>query len=532
MRMDRRDMLASIAGGAALSASPAGARAVAPARDPWRRGIEGQRIADLGDGRYRNPIVGGDHPDPTIVRDGADYYMTFSSFEALPGVMVWHSRDLVNWRPLGPALTANIGSVWACDIGKHDGRFFIYMPVLTEKRGFRIFVTTAARPEGPWSEPVDIGIDGCIDPGHVVGEDGHRYLFVNGIRKVRLSDDGSQAVGPVEPAYQPWHYPADWIVEDFAPEGPKLLKRGGYFYLVTAVGGTAGPPTGHMIIVARSRSVHGPWENCPYNPVVRTVSEDEPWWSRGHGTPVEGPAGDWWIVYHGYENGYRPLGRQALLEPVEWTADGWLRARGGDLSRPIPKPRGGVAGAAGMALSDDFRGSRLGPQWSFHHPGAAGLSRTRFDGAGMLLAAAGSGPGDSAPLTITAPDRDYAVEVSFDLSPGVEAGLTLFYNFRAFVGVGFDGKSIRTYTSGERQPWMDRIMPTRNVRVRMTNVRQVATFYTSLDEGRSWQLNDLRTDVTGYNHNTFGGFLALRPAIYASGAGSVRLRDFRYRALG
>ena len=76
-------------------------------------------------------------------------------------------------------------------------------------------------------------------------------------------------------------------VEAFAPEGPKLLHRGDYFYLITAVGGTAGPPTGHMVIAARSKSIHGPWEHCPHNPLVKTWSADEPWWSRGHATLVE-----------------------------------------------------------------------------------------------------------------------------------------------------------------------------------------------------------------------------------------------------
>src|SRR3546814_13297604 len=102
--------------------------------------------------------------------------------------------------------------------------------------------------------------------------------------------------------------------------------------MITAVGGTAGPPTGHMVIAARSKSIHGPWENCPANPLVRTRSAVEKWWSRGHATLAEGPAGDWWSVYHGYENGYRTLGRQAPIEPEDWSDDGWLRMQGGDLS--------------------------------------------------------------------------------------------------------------------------------------------------------------------------------------------------------
>ena len=108
---------------------------------------------------------------------------------------------------------------------------------------------------------------------------------------------------------------------------------------------------------------------------MRTTTAAEKWWSRGHATLVEGPAGDWWMVYHGYENGFWTLGRQTLLDPIEWTRDGWFRAKGGDLSKPIAKPRGGRAGAHGMALSDDFSTDKLGRQWSFYDPGEAEASR-------------------------------------------------------------------------------------------------------------------------------------------------------------
>jgi len=89
----------------------------------WGRGFEGQRRADLGNGRYLNPVFAGDHPDPSILRDGEDYYVTFSSFDAYPGLVIWHSRDLVNWRPVTAALRTPIGSVWAPELCKHDGRY-------------------------------------------------------------------------------------------------------------------------------------------------------------------------------------------------------------------------------------------------------------------------------------------------------------------------------------------------------------------------------------------------------------------------
>ncbi|GGY38995.1 family 43 glycosylhydrolase [Pseudoduganella albidiflava] len=510
--------------------------ATATATATWARGIEGQRKADLGDGRYVNPIVSGDHPDPTILKDGDDYYMTFSSFFSYPGIVIWHSTDLVNWAPVGPALRKPLGTIWALDLCKHDGRYFIYIPAAPDGNTWSIYAIWADRIEGPWSDPVDLKIAGCIDPGHILGEDGRRYLFVNGIRKIRLTDDGLATDGKLEEAYKPWRYPEDWVVENFAPEGPKLLRRGDWFYLVTAVGGTAGPVTGHMVIAARSKSVHGPWEHCPRNPLVRTTSTSEPWWSRGHATLVEGPAGDWWMVYHGYENGYRTLGRQTLLEPVEWTDDGWFRARGGDLSQPLPKPRGkdGLhvkAGRNGQPLSDDFTRDRFGIQWSFHDPKPDDMDRARYLNPGLRIQGKGTSPADSSPLTCGVGDRSYQADVTLELDGQAEAGLLLFYNHKAFVGVGFAPDAIKTWEYAEEQPWMRVKRVTRSVRVRLTNVENVVTFHYSYDGGKTWLLHGLRMEVSGIHHNVFGGFLSLKIGIYCVGDGAVTLRDFRYRAL-
>lgn len=200
----------------ALQAALAGASLPAMTAPRLATGIEGQRKADLGDGSYVNPIVPGDHADPTILQDGADYWMTFSSFQSYPGAVLWHSQDLVNWAPVTAALTQNIGTVWAMDLVKHQGRYYLYVPVLQDA-GTAIHVIHADDIRGPWSAPIDLHIHGCIDPGHVVGEDGRRYLFVNGGRRVRLSDDGLATDGPLEAdAWTPWQYPQDWVVEMFA----------------------------------------------------------------------------------------------------------------------------------------------------------------------------------------------------------------------------------------------------------------------------------------------------------------------------
>lgn len=513
--------------GAAAAFPAAAAPSSRTAGPTWRRGVEGQRTADLGDGTFLNPIVAGDRPDPTILKDGADYYMTFSSFEAYPGVVIWHSQDLVNWAPITPALKTPVGSVWACELIKHQGRYYIYIPARYPDRR-SIYVIWADDIRGPWSEPIDLKLPAHIDPGHAVGEDGKRYLFLSGGDRVRLSDDGLSTDGPVEHVYDPWRYPADWDVEGFAPEGPKITRRGDWFYQITAVGGTAGPPTGHMVIVARSRSIHGPWENCPHNPVVRTVSAAEKWWSRGHATLVEGPAGDWWMVYHGYENGFWTLGRQCLLDPIEWTADGWFRARGGDLSKPLRKPKGGKPGPHCLALSDDFAVSKLGVQWGFADPAPDELSRVRFDNA-LVLTARGTAPKDSPPLTFIAPDQAYEVEVDIEIPADGSAGILLFYDKQLYCGLSFNPTTFVTHQYG-----IERGRPAnpngRRMRIRMKNDRHIVTFHTSPD-GRTWTKFDRQMEVSGYHHNVRGGFMALRPALFAAGRGEARFRRLIYRAL-
>jgi beta-xylosidase len=218
-RITRRGTLGSLltgavaAAGGGASAQPAPAATAAPAPG-WAKGIEGQRKADLGNGTYLNPIMAGDHPDPTILKDGADYYMTFSSFDAYPGVVIWHSKDLVNWRPVGATLRRNIGSVWACDLCRHQGRYYIYIPV-KKPNANSIHVIWADHIEGPWSEPVDLKLPNHIDPGHIVDETGARWLFLSGGDRVRLSPDGLATVGKVEHVYDPWHYPEEWDVEGF-----------------------------------------------------------------------------------------------------------------------------------------------------------------------------------------------------------------------------------------------------------------------------------------------------------------------------
>jgi len=483
---------------------------------------------------FRNPVLGGDRPDPAVLKVGDEYWMTSSSFESAPGLLLYRSRDLVTWTYAGAALPEPVGVTFAVDIAEVDGRFFIYIPfipaswsTLTEPS---IFVIHADSMEGPWSEPVDLGIRGAIDPGHVVGEDGVRYLFTNGVRRIALSDDGLSTVGELEHVYDGWHYPDEWITEAYALEGPKLLRKDGWFYLISAVGGTAGPPTGHMVIAARSRSVHGPWENSPHNPVTRTTDAAQAWWSRGHATIVPGPAGDdWWMLSHGYENGYRTLGRQILLEPVTWTDDGWPLGAD-DIGGALAAPAGAADQAAPTAWTDEFVPLRLGERWTFHAPGPREADRLSLDD-GLVLAAKGSSPSDTSPLVAIAPDHAYEMEVDVELRDAdTEAGLLLFFNDRLYCGVGIDGRGMRTYFGGHPHHRPEPAPPVRRLQLRIRNDHHIVEIHYREPEGE-WTRHGLRFEVSGYHANTVGDLLSLRPALYACGDGSARFRSATYRPL-
>jgi len=244
----------------------------------------------------------------------------------------------------------------------------------------------------------------------------------------------------------------------------------------------------------------------------------------------DGPGGRWWMILHGYENGYWTLGRQTLLQPVEWSADGWPRPVGGDLSRPLPKPIDLGAQPHGMALSDDFRTDRFGLTWSFYDPGPDEMRRLRRADGVLHVAGKGSSPADCSPICCIVGDQRYRVEAAIETDPGAEAGLLLFYNRRLFAGLGFGDNGLVMHRYGLSRPAGPR-RPIRRLRVRLTNDCNILTIHTSEDDGARWEKFGVQMEVSGYHHNVAYDSLSLRPALYAAGRGEARFRDFRYSAL-
>lgn len=277
--------------------------------------------------QYENPILRGFHPDPSICRVGEDYYLVVSSFEYFPGLPIYHSCDLVNWRQIGsclqraeefPLLTVgDSGGVWAPAIRWHEGVF--YVTATLEKYGN--FIVTATNPAGTWSSPVWLTEIGGIDPS-IYFENGRAYYCTNealtspeAISLEEIDVTTGRIIGERKEIWS-------GIGAHFL-EAPHIYHIGDWYYLMVAEGGTFFT---HMETIARSHSLWGPYESCPHNPILTNMC-DTSWQVQcaGHADLVEDTQGNWWAVHLGTRLARRTmthLGRETFLTPVTWV-DGW-----------------------------------------------------------------------------------------------------------------------------------------------------------------------------------------------------------------
>ncbi len=465
---------------------------------------------------YLNPVLAGDHPDAGAIRVGEDFFLTHSSFDYAPGLYIWHSKDLVNWTLAAAALKKYYGSVWAPYLCEHQGHFYIYFPC-----NAHLHVVHAPAPLGPWSEPIDLGVQ-AIDPAHIAA-DGRRYLHFNDGYMLELSADGLSVKQPARKVFQPWPIPEKFRIECQCLEAPKIFQRGEYFYLTVAEGGTAGPATSHMVVSARSRNVDGPWEYSPFNPIVHTRSREEQWMSLGHGRLVDAPDGSWWMTLHSYENGFRSLGRQMLLLPVEWTKDGWFRLPDSiSADKPIRTIKTGTTQAALPDFSDDFSTPQLDLHWQFWRE--FDTARFQTGNRGLVLAAKGTSLSDSPPITCITGHHSYSVEADVEIQPGCEAGLLLYYNQEHACGIRMGPKGIGVRIANGYIPETGIIAGRATLRI--VNDRQEIDFYYRLPGG-DWIRTQPSAEISSVNHNVLGGFLDVRPALYACGSGHATFRSFR-----
>jgi xylan 1,4-beta-xylosidase len=290
---------------------------------------------------YRNPILQGFYPDPSICRVGEDYYLVTSTFEYFPGLPIFHSRDLVNWRQIGHVLDRpsqlNLDGImpsrglWAPTIRYHEGTFYVINTLVDNEKECHNFIVTASDPAGPWSEPY--WLDGApgIDPSLLFDDDGRVWYTGNRAplegeefllhREIWLQELDLATMQLKGEKHSLW---AGALHRARAPEAPHLYKIDGMYYLMIAEGGTGHT---HAVTIARSETVTGPYEGNPRNPILthRHLGRDYPIVNVGHADIVETQNGEWWMVmlasrpYGGY---YRNLGRETFMAPVRWE-EGW-----------------------------------------------------------------------------------------------------------------------------------------------------------------------------------------------------------------
>jgi alpha-N-arabinofuranosidase len=342
---------------------------------------------------YRNPILAGFYPDPSVVRVGEDYYLVTSSFAYFPGIPVFHSRDLVDWTQIGnviarPSQLEFKGlrisrGIFGPAIAYHDGVFYLLNTCVDCGENYLV---TATNPAGPWSDPKWLGFQG-IDPSLFFDDDGKAYIVNNGPPEGAPLYNGHRAIWiqQFDIAAKKLIGPRRVIVNGGSDiskkpnwiEGPHLFRRDGKYYLTCAEGGTG---TRHSEVVFRADAIWGPYVPYAGNPILSQRDLDparpDPITSTGHAQLVQTQNGDWWAVFLGtrpYADDSYNTGRETFLLPVHWTDDGWPVIL--DAGKPVPyvAPRPALPQEAAPAsptsgnftLRDDFHEAALAPYWLF-----------------------------------------------------------------------------------------------------------------------------------------------------------------------
>jgi xylan 1,4-beta-xylosidase len=336
--------------------------------------------------KIKNPILPGFNPDPSILRVNDDYYIATSTFEWFPGVQIHHSKDLIHWKLITHPLNRNsqlnmIGNpnscgIWAPCLSYNAGNFYlIYTDVKTFRGEFKDahnFLVTSQDIMGEWSDPIYLNSSG-FDPSLFHDTDGRKWLVnmiwdhrkdkhpFGGILLQEYSHEQRKLTGPVKNIFKG--------SEIQKVEGPHLYKRNGFYYLLTAEGGTV---LRHSVTMARSKNIDGPYEIDPQNPVLTSFDNPELILQRaGHASLVETQNGEWYLTHlcgrHIPSRGRCTMGRETAIQKMKWTIDGWLRLEigGHEPQIEVPAPDHSIHKWEPEPVRDDFNSEKLNVNFQF-----------------------------------------------------------------------------------------------------------------------------------------------------------------------
>jgi beta-xylosidase len=396
---------------------------------------------------YRNPVIPGFHPDPSVCRVGDTYYLVTSSFTYFPGIPIFRSTDLVSWEQIGNVLdrtsqldlehTTRWGSFGVCapTVRFHDDRFWLIVAVTTEEGAPNYFVT-ADDPAGPWSDPVYVDLPG-IDPDLSWDSDGTCWVHWAGTHITRVPIDDRTGRFLAEPQIT-------WSGTGMAyPEAPHLFERKGVWYLLIAEGGTE---RGHCVSIARAPSPTGPWEANPKNPILSHRGTAGPIQNTGHADLVEAVDGAWWLVAlgvrpRGSTPGYHALGRETFLAPVEWIDD-WPVV--GALDLHVPRRPPGARIAVSNSGRDDFDGGALDPRWVALRRPPSDFASLDLRPGWLTLQGDSQSLDDPFPAYVGRRQQHHRCQASalVEALPDAEAGVAIYMDERSHYEIGLSGDRV------------------------------------------------------------------------------------------
>lgn len=444
-----------------------------------------------------NPVIPGDHPDPTIIRTGSGYWTTSTSGDWSPQFALYRSKDLQHWTPAGEVFPHQpawaVGSFWAPELVNDRGRILVYYVGRKLDGPLCVAAATANRPEGPYTDhgPIVCEPDGSIDPAFMRDENGTPYLI--------WKEDGNSQHKPTPIWAQPLtsdllhlvgekkqlivNEPATW--EGGVVEAPYVMRHEGHYYMFYAGSSCCGTQCNYAEGVARAEHLLGPWQKNPANPVIRPNG----WWRcPGHGTAVETPRGTDYLLYHAYPvNGSIYLGRESVIDKITWTTDGWPVVNGGE------GPHGPTAPGL-VKFVDRFAARALDAQWRWpvnHEP------KVTVGGGSLTLTAAGEGRQDFIARSLAS--ADYVATVHVKQSSGAMGSLAVIGNQKHSTGLGLGGEGIELWRMGEngRQVlWQTKDIKAATVWLKVSSDAGKRLAYSYSLDGKSWKAAGDPIDTT------------------------------------
>jgi xylan 1,4-beta-xylosidase len=323
---------------------------------------------------YKNPVIPGDYPDPSLIRVGNEFWATATSSEWGPQFPLLHSTNLLDWELVGSVFEHRpdwaVANFWAPEISEYHGKYYVYYVGRKKDGPLAVAVAMAEKPSGPYKDygPLVAQPDGSIDPVPVTNENDERYLVWkedgNSRRQPtviwaqQLTPDGLKLVGEPKEILRndaPW--------EGAVVEGPFIVHRGEWFYLFYSGNGCCGQGCDYALGVARSQRLLGPWEKCPANPIL---AGNATWKCPGHGSIVQDANERFWLLYHAYSaRSFTYTGREALLDEVKFGTNGWPTINNGKGPSAEATTPPETAQHLQAAFKDSFAEPTLGPGWQW-----------------------------------------------------------------------------------------------------------------------------------------------------------------------